>query len=219
MINMSSFLDLFLPHTEQLWLLVSPTILALWAEQMTLAVSSALQKGISSLLLMMYFSAEVSSPAVLGSRVTRSRVWLRLLRSRRSMEQVLISSFLARTAAQHTVGSCSSSSLVTGVSAISMSSSSVFMFSDVMTRGFSATNSSSFATISSLASSMSGSDLITTSGSTLLMRISIGGGFGAIWKGLGGFCDGLVVGIGVRGRLRIGLPIGVTNIVVPLMFN
>ena len=51
------------------------------------------------------------------------------------------------------------------------------------------------------------------------MRTSIGGGLGDIWKGFGGFCDGLVVGIGVRGRLRIGLPIGVTNIVVPLMFN
>merc|ERR1711884_717793 len=75
-----------------------------------------------------------------------------------------------------------------------------------MTRGFSVTNSSSFATISSLASSISGSDLITTSGSTLLMRTSIGGGLGDIWKGLGGICDGLVVGTGVRGRLRIGLP-------------
>ena len=93
------------------------------------------------------------------------------------------------------------------------------MFSDVMIRVFSVTISSSFATISSLASSISGSDLITTSGSTLLMR------------GLGGLCDGLVMVTGVRGILGIELPIGVNDdkrlklfgsilIVVPLMlFN
>ena len=79
MMYMSNFLDLFLPQTEQACRLVAWTILARWAEQMTLAPSSAFQNAISSLLLMMYFSAEVRSPsaeAERGSMVTRSRVWV-----------------------------------------------------------------------------------------------------------------------------------------------
>jgi len=83
---MSNFLDFRFPHTEQTCSAPPCTIALRWAEQMKLGVSSAFQNGILSLLLMMYFSAAVNSPASFGSIVTRSSIWVKELTSTSSWE-------------------------------------------------------------------------------------------------------------------------------------
>ena len=115
---------------------------------MKLADSSAFQNSISSLLLIIYFSAAVNSPAIFGSRLTRSRVCVRLFKSKSSFEQQSADSFPDKTAAHDTVGSLSTD----------ISTFSVFTSLSVV---------SSSVSISTML--MSGSDLMTMSGSALLM--------------------------------------------------